>query len=121
MSLTGLDHFISLSKAIDMTSRYRSEKENIIDPTYRNDGLLLQSETFDREAFEALLNSNGCAGIRAYFGMDTDLKVRVLFVAVNNENEDMLPSGGTGTDLKIVEAGQSCPVVCPPASPLNED
>jgi hypothetical protein len=121
MSLTGLNHFISLNDAIAMTSLFRAEKDAIIDSTYRNEGLLLQCETFDRGAFDALLAQDGCEGIRIYFSMHTSLKVRAIFVGVDRDNKDMLPGDSFSPDYKIVEAGAPCPDMCPPTSPLNSD
>lgn len=119
--LTGVNHFISLGTAVNMTSKYRDEKENILLPQYRNQNVLLISETFDRGAFDALLAQEGCAGIRIYFGMESGVQVRSLFVGVNAANEDMLPADleTLSDDNHIVEVGQPCPVLCPPPSPLN--
>jgi hypothetical protein len=116
------NHFISLDQAIGMTTLYREEKENILIPELREQNILAICETFDRAAFDALLAQDGCEGIRIYYGMEEGLKVRAIFVGVNEENEDMLPSGEgleSTEGNNIVEAGQVCPVLCPPPSPLN--
>jgi hypothetical protein len=123
-SITGLDHFISLDKAVEMTTVYRAEKENILIPELRGQNILLKSETFDRSAFDAVLAQDGCLGIRIYFGMEDGLKVRLLAVGVAEGNIDMLPNGtvglsATGDGGKIIENGQPCPELCPPDSPLD--
>lgn len=109
-----MPQFISLQKAIDMTSFYRAQKENILIPQLRNQKITPLCETFDRSAFEALLAISGCTKLRFYIGMDQDLKIRLIAVAVNAAGEDILAH-----DPEIVEEGQRCPDVCPPASPLN--
>jgi hypothetical protein len=124
-SFTGTNHFISLLQAIEMTKKYRAEKENILAPEFRNRNILLTCETFDRNAFDALLSENGCMGIRLYFGMTENLQVRVVAVGVNEKNEDMLPAQREVITINdeanvIVEEGLPCPEVCPPPSPLNE-
>ncbi len=124
MSLpTAGSHFISLQTAIDMTDLYRSEKENILDAAYRHQGILALSETFNRAAIDALLNEQGCAGIRIYYGMDEGLKVHAILVAVDENNADILPTQVAmlqGGDKVIVEEGQRCPDICPPGSVLNQ-
>lgn len=115
-------HFISLGTAIEMTALYRSDKEAILATGFQNQNILPNSETFNRDALDTLLAKEGCAGLRIYYGMDENLKVHAIIVAVNEDNEDMLPSGNSlienGED--IVEEGQRCPDLCPPPSPLND-
>ena len=115
-------HFISLNQAIDMTTLYKSDKEAILATAYQNQNILPDSETFNRNAFDTLLAKEGCAGLRIYYGMDENLKVHALIVAVNEDNEDILPALASPTviDEDIVEEGQRCPDLCPPPSPLND-
>ena len=115
-------HFISLNQAIDMTTLYRSDKEAILATAYQNQNILPDSETFNRNAFDTLLAKEGCAGLRIYYGMDENLKVHALIVAVYEDNEDILPALASATviDEDIVEEGQRCPDLCPPPSPLND-
>lgn len=121
--LPGVSHFIPLPQAIEMTTLYRGQYEAALVPELRNKQILPICETFNREAFEYLLNESGCVGIRLYFGMDVDLKVRIIAVAVNERNQDMLPAQSRGMSAtngeEIVEEGQRCPDDCPPPSPLN--
>ncbi|MBI3234174.1 MAG: hypothetical protein HYZ42_09065 [Bacteroidetes bacterium] len=120
-SKPGSGHFISLSTAITMTSTYRSNKESILIPDKRGLNILLNSETFNRSAFDALLAQPGCAGIRIYFGMTMDNKIRVIAVGVNAQDSDMLPGDEQAVDeFVIVEEGLPCPELCPAPSPLNE-
>jgi hypothetical protein len=119
-SPTGGSHFISLQQAIEMTSLYRAEKENILAPKFRDQGILPICETFDRNAFDSLLAESDCIRIRTYFCMDTNLNVKLVIVGVNSNNEDILPAGNTlSGGEEIVEEGQRCPPYCPPPSPLN--
>lgn len=119
---SGANHFISLGKAIQMTSKCRSEKENVLTPDLRNQKIIFTCETFNRDAFDKLLAQQGCAGIRIYTGMNDQMQLRAIVVGVNESNEDMLPdqAGASDTDgNSIVEEGQLCPDLCPPSSPLN--
>ena len=112
---------ISLAQAINMTSLYRAERENILAEEYKNTDLLLTCETFDRQAFDDLLSQAGCEKIRIYFGMTEDFQVRAIVVGVNSADEDMLPGSQVSVTSQIVEDGLPCPNTCPPPSPLNED
>lgn len=114
-------HFISLNQAIDMTTLYRADKEVILATDYQNQNILPNSETFNRNAFDTLLAKEGCAGLRIYYGMDENLKLHAIIVAVNAANEDILPALASVivNEEDIVEEGQRCPDLCPPPSPLN--
>jgi hypothetical protein len=112
------NHYISLTAAQAMTALYRAEKENILATEYKGQNILCICETFNREAFDTLLAEEGCEGIRIYFGMLPDLKVRLLAVAVNEDNEDILPEETPALlegedERKIVEFGRPCPDFCP--------
>src|SRR6266487_1896594 len=112
-------HSISLQEAIEMTSRYRSQRETVLTPAHK--GILLTCETFNRSAFDALLAEPDCVGIRIYFGMAKDLTIKLIAVGLNEKDEDILPSAiSTAEDDKTIsENGLPCPPVCPPSSPLN--
>jgi hypothetical protein len=117
------DYLISLQKAIEMTTRYRQDKETVLAQEYKGQNILPNSETFNRAAIEKLLAETSCAAIRIYYGMDETLKSHAILVGVNELNEDILPSSSsnnlTGSDEPILEEGQRCPDICPPKSPLN--
>lgn len=119
----GSPGFISLQKAIDMTTRYRENMNAVIDPVYGSRGVLCICDTFDKAAIETLVNKPECAAIRLYYGMNEDLQLRPILVAVNSNNEDILPTSSTlGNDVvsdDIVDDASKCPPFCPPPSPLN--
>lgn len=115
--------FISLPKAIEMTTRYRQNKEAVLTPEYAAKGVLSICDTFNKSAVETLLKKTGCAALRLYYGMDENMVIRPILVAVNEKDEDMLPAistlenGDPGDD--IVDDTIKCPPICPPPSPLN--
>ncbi|MDF2382480.1 hypothetical protein JMG10_13440 [Nostoc ellipsosporum NOK] len=112
-----MSHFITLTEAEDMTSRYRDNRNSILAEDYQDQDILPVCETFDREAFDTILEQEGCQKIRIYYGMEEDLKLHAIIVGVNGDDEDMLP--GVGVEAVIVEKGMRCPPMCPPSSPLN--
>lgn len=120
-------HSITLDNAKQLTSKYRNNKKKILKEEYGNKATLPTCETFERQAFDELLAVPGCVSVRAYFGMDEDLNVKLIFVAVNDKNEDILPQvqtlpegdttmlARTSDDPPIVENGTRCPTECPPS------
>ena len=132
--LNQLNHEIPLSQFKEMIARYRAECEAILKPEFQGKEILPYSELFQRAAFEKLLAQQGCVAVRAYLGMDKELKVKLIFVGVDDQNKDILPSGAeaqkakaVGTSLAaatadedegvIIEEGQRCPPHCPPPNP----
>jgi len=110
---TNNDHRIRLEVAVFMTANYRAHQpEN-----------LPISETFGLEAVRSLINHEGCAMLRIYYGMKADMQIHAILVAADAEGNDLLPSEATNTltgdDYAILEDGFRCPVTCPAASPLN--
>ena len=118
---------ISLQQAIEMTSLYRKEKENILDPGFKGRNILVNSETFDRADIDALLAEPDCKSIRVYYGMDDLFQVHAIIVGVNSNDEDILPSieiASKSTDTPdsggyAIEEGIRCPPACPKPSSLN--
>jgi hypothetical protein len=118
-----MNHFISLTTAIEMTTRFRNHRESILKTEYENQNILPFSETFDKTAFDVLLGESGVKGLRIYYGMDENLKIHTIIVGVNENNEDILPSSALAPteeeEPSIVENGTRCPELCPTPSPLT--
>lgn len=106
---------ISLDKAVQMVTTFRKELSSLVQSSYGNS--LPYSETFDKAVFEKLSAQPGAVGIRAYFGLDDEKQVRLILVATNEKNEDILPAEGSD-ESSIYEFGQRCPPICA-TSPLN--
>lgn len=120
MSLPTTDHRISLQQAIDMTTMFRARKGQILNPAFSK--VLNLSETFNRDIFDALLAQPDAAGIRIYYGMDNTMTIHSILVAVDSNNNDILPATSTSTTSTdsgtIGELGRTCPPYCV-SSPLN--
>jgi hypothetical protein len=120
--LIAMNQFISLQDAINMTTQYRSNRENVLKTQYQNIGLLPLSEAFNRLAFDTVLAEDGCEGLRIYYGMGDDLKVHAIIVGTDANGNDILPQRmltAAGNDASIIENGTRCPDICPDPSPLN--
>jgi hypothetical protein len=119
----GKDHSISLDEAKKMTKKFREDKDKIMKDEYKGKHLLPDCESFDRTAFDKLLQREDCKGIRIYYGMKGDDKrIHAVIVGFNAEGKDILPAGTVamdGTDPVIVEDSTTCPPSCPPPSDLN--
>ncbi|MGN6196178.1 MAG: hypothetical protein ACTHOB_14660 [Ginsengibacter sp.] len=117
------NNLITLEAASKMTALYRSEMNNILADQFKGQNILAICETFDRAAFDALLNETACTAVRVYYGMSEDLKVHAIVVGVNSDNEDILPetnlAQASETDTVIIEEAFRCPDYCPPKSDLN--
>ena len=115
-----MTHEISLADAATMTSRYRDNSNNILAETYQDQAILPQCETFGKDSVLALMGQDGVAGLRVYYGMDSNLKVHAILVGVDEQGADIIPTTNNDEGV-ILEDAQRCPPACPPASPLNED
>lgn len=108
-----MQHQISLTEAIDLTTRYRNNP--VAD--------LPLCETFDRASVDALLAQAGCHSFRIYLGRKADNAVCSVLVAADANGQDILPtqrlSITADDDGIILEDAFRCPPTCPPSSPLN--
>jgi hypothetical protein len=120
------NHIIAPQAAIEMTERYRNNREGVLATNYQSLDILPLSDTINKEAFRDLMDDDDCKAFRIYYGMDENLKLRPIIVGVNEDNEDnedLLPPKDnlTTNDYFIINDTQRCPPLCPPQSYLNED
>lgn len=114
-------HSIPIHYAIQLTSRLRNNRELVLDISYKGQEIIPVSETFNRTDVDNLLAQEGAAGIRIYYGMDAENRINAVLVAVNENNQDLIPmTTFRGMEALILQEGQRCPVICPPESPLNQ-
>jgi hypothetical protein len=120
-----MNNVISLEEAIAMTTLFRKQLENLLNPVFSGKNILPICETFDRDVFDKILSQTGCVKLRIYSGLSPDLMRKSIIVGVNEKDEDMLPSSEVlsatdGDDGYLIgEEGQTCPPYCPPRSPIN--
>lgn len=109
---------ITLAAAICLVTDFRNELPAMVQPAYASS--MAYAETFHKHIFEELIAEDGCVAIRAYFGLDDSKKVRLIFVGVDKDNCDILPSQEFGDERenKIFEHGHRCPPFCG-AGPLS--
>jgi hypothetical protein len=109
------NNFIDLPTAIQLTRNYRENKDKLVTPVF-SDAMCI-SETFDASAIRAILDQPGCVAFRAYYGMKENKQVTMIFVGVNDKDQDIV---GEGTENILVDMGQKCPPYCNEDSPLTK-
>lgn len=118
----GRKHSISLDDAKKMTKKFREEKDRIVKDEYKGKHLIPNCESFDRAAFDQLLQREDCKGVRIYYGMKPDdQQIHAIVVGFDAEGKDILPVEGVAMDNTepiIIEESFPCPSNCPPPSGL---
>lgn len=106
---------LTLAQASDWTRRYRDQSEHPV-----------KGHCFTRQTLEQLLNQPGAEGIRLYYGRTEQNEPRLVAVATDAEQQDILGAvasfartedpGGSGGG---VDTGAPCPPCCSVENPLN--
>lgn len=109
------NNLIDLPTAIQLTKNYRENRDKLVTPEF-SDAMCL-AETFDASAIRALLDQPGCVAFRAYYGMKENKEVCVVFVGVNDKNEDIVFLNNESQNI-LLEEGARCPPYCPEESVL---
>lgn len=116
MQNNSIQHSISLEVAIQLTGRFQSDRpENM--PV---------CETFEKQSVLNMLNVEGAAKIRIYYGQKENGEICAILVAADEEGKDILPEqnksdnqANEDEEAYILEDSYRCPYLCPPESPLN--
>ena len=98
------DHSISLEEAIEMTARYRNG-----DTFNGNYGGF-----FSRAALLSMLEQADCAGIRYYYGLNSDNAPVLVLVGATQDNVDLYNGD-------LAEMATPCPSFCDMESPLRNN
>lgn len=113
-----MKNLVRLSDAKLMVKTYLENKSKVIP----NDSTLPNTETFESEAFVALLKQPDCVKVRLYYGMKENLEICAIIVGVDsNGNEIYIENNslnGEG-DTYVIEDGLRCPPICPPANKIT--
>ena len=111
------NNLIDLSTAIQLTRNYRENKDKLVTPEF-SDAMCL-SETFDASAIRAVIDQPGCVAFRAYYGMKENKQVCMVFVGVNDKNEDIVFLNNESPNI-LVDISSRCPPYCPEESVLTK-
>lgn len=122
---------VAVETATVSVSSYRRITNNTNDTVARSNSLYYSSERFSKKDVLAVLNENGCDGIRIYHGLDSNGKA-VIYIVGTSGNKDLLPSSKGTTARKqtndstakappaeeqsqyfIIQSDNRCPDICP--------
>lgn len=113
-------HVISMQSANSWIKAFapeRAQLEKTID--------LPISETFNRDAFAALLSVPGTESVRAYLGKKPNGEVVFIFKAVDKNGHELKTQildenvTSSNVDGAVIENGTRCPSDCPKTDPSN--
>lgn len=111
-----MKNLMPLSDGKLMVKTYLENKSKVL-PT---DLTLPNTETYDSDAFVALLNQPDCVKIRLYYGMNEKLEICAIFVGVDSNGNEITIKGQSissivNTDEEyVIEVSTKCPPFCPP-------
>jgi hypothetical protein len=116
MQTTPIPHSISLEEAIQLTTRFQSDRP----------ADMAICETFEKASVLKMLQVEGAEKFRIYYGKKENGEICAVLVAADAEGNDILPdatSSSKTTDEEdealILDESFRCPYACPPESPLN--
>lgn len=105
-----------LSEGKLMVKTYLENKSKV----FTGEFTLPNTETYEKEAFIALLNQPDCVKIRIHYGMDHNKEICAIIVGVDsNGNEIAIRNNGifaskSADDEYVIEISTRCPPNCPP-------
>ena len=103
-------HIIDLTKAAEMTERYR---RNV--PINGNGNFLQKlGGSFNKDAIKELTDQTDFNGIKFYFALNEKNEMSVVLVAIDINGDDII-----GTGSIILDHAVGCPEVCGTSNVLN--
>jgi hypothetical protein len=99
------DHSISLSQASEWTKNYRNTASAVSTNP-------ITAHLFGKDAILAILNQQGCKGIRIYYALDDAGKQQLIVVGADSSKNDLYEG-------LLAERSDPCPMCCSSANPLN--
>lgn len=95
------NHDIGLTEAREMVGRYKRANPD------KGSALAMTRVGLDR-----ILNQQGCVGVKFYFALNTDQRMTLVAVGVDEFGHDM-------DDGELAERFMPCPPMCDPNSALD--
>lgn len=103
-------HIIDLTKAEEMTERYRRNVPKDGNGVY----VLKIGGSFDKDAINQLTAQTEFNGLRYYFALNDKKEMTVVLVAIDSNGNDIIGSGSI-----ILDNATLCPTVCGEPDVLN--
>lgn len=86
-----------------MTAHCRKEHEIMLQPDYRDRGILPLTEILHKDVVEKLLSRSEGFGLHIYDGMTADSRVQAILAGVTAESKPILPKSGTELNVSAEE------------------
>lgn len=68
---------------------------------YTQDSVFYNYESFTKKYIVELLCSDGCIGLRVYYGMDADFKVHTIINGIDQKGDDLFYKYKSGDPIPI--------------------
>lgn len=75
----------------------------------------IKAHAFGLNKLNELTSQTGCAGIRIWYGMDSNGRAQLYMVAIDSDGEDILTTGNE----KVLDQSIPCPNQCPTTTSLE--
>jgi hypothetical protein len=111
-----MKNLMPLSEGKLMVKTYLENKSKV----FTGEFTLPNTETYDAEAFVALINQPDCVKIRIHYGMDNNKEICAIFVGVDSNGNEVTIKGQSVSsninteDEYVIEVSTRCPPICPP-------
>lgn len=104
---------LTLDQAGEWTRRFREQSEHTV-----------KGHCFTKQTLDQLLSQPGAAGIRFYYGRDEQNAPKLVAVATDADDQDILGSVASFRAMdeaagSNVDTGTPCPPCCSTENPLN--
>lgn len=109
-----MKNLMPLSDGKLMVKNYLDNKSKV----FTGEITLPNTETYDSEAFVALLNQPDCVKIRIHYGMNEENVICAIFVGVDSNGNEItikgagISSSGNNEDEYVIEISTKCPPTC---------
>jgi hypothetical protein len=113
-----MKNLMSLSDGKLMVKTYLENRSKIFTGEYA----LPNTETYEAEAFVALLNEPDCVQVRIHYGINENKEICAIFVGVDSKGNEITVKNKKisdevgANDEYVIELSTKCPPICPPAN-----
>lgn len=115
-ALNAINHTLPVMEGLTMIDNFIANRETMLAGAFQGNDTLPVSETFNLQTILNLITQPSAVGFRAYLGLDSTNKVRIILVGADSDGKDIIQRnretpGGTfaGVSTMCDEAGQRWP------------
>lgn len=120
--LNGVNHVITLDRALSLTDNYARFKDSILSGKYGDAKELLPDyETFNLQSIDSLMCQDETVGFRIYLGLDENKKVRLVLAGVDANGIDALQETRRQKGALNTQKGMLTTAAAPPPPPPGKN